>query len=77
MLLLEYTPRIEEIRSAYKVLIRKPQGKRSHGIPKQKLDDNMNMHIAEIGFEDVDWIQMTQNVVFWWVLVKGVNFWVS
>jgi hypothetical protein len=33
---------IREIRNAYKILIRKPEGKRPHGRPRHKWEDNVS-----------------------------------
>jgi len=34
-----------EIRDAYKILVRKPEGKRSFGRPKHRWEDNIKMEL--------------------------------
>jgi hypothetical protein len=34
-----------EIRNAYKVLIGKPEGKRLHGRPRRRLENNIRMNL--------------------------------
>jgi hypothetical protein len=42
-------------------LIGKPKGKRPLGRPRHKWEDNIRMGLREIGWEDVDWIQLAQD----------------
>ena len=44
-----YVTRMEEGRSAFKILIDKPIGKRPLGSPKHRLEDNIQMGLKEIG----------------------------
>jgi hypothetical protein len=37
------------MRNAYKILARKPQGKRSVGKPKRRWEDDIRMDLNEIG----------------------------
>jgi hypothetical protein len=41
--------RMEEMRSAYKILVGKPEGKRPRGIPRYRWDDNTRMGLRETG----------------------------
>jgi hypothetical protein len=54
------------------VLARKPEGKRPLGRPKHRWDDNISMKIKEMGFEDVDWIHLSQDRVQWLARVHTV-----
>jgi len=38
-----------DMRNAYKILARKPQGKRSVGKPKRRWEDDIRMDLNEIG----------------------------
>jgi hypothetical protein len=38
-----------EIRKAYKILVRKPEGKRPLGSSRYRWDDNIRMELKEIG----------------------------
>jgi hypothetical protein len=40
--------------NAYKILVRKPKGKRPHRRLKCEQKDNMRMNLRETGLEDVD-----------------------
>jgi hypothetical protein len=48
------------MRNAYKIVVRKPQGKKPLGRPRHGWDDNIKMNIKEIGYEGVDWIKLAQ-----------------
>jgi hypothetical protein len=43
-----------EMRNVYKILVRKPGGKRSHGRRRFTLEDNIIMDLREMGQEGVD-----------------------
>ena len=44
-----------ERRVAYRVLVGKPEGKRSLGRPRCRLEDNIQMDLQEVGWS-MDWI---------------------
>jgi hypothetical protein len=46
--------RMGENRIAYKLLVGKPEGKRPLGRPKRTWENNIKMHLKEMGFESVD-----------------------
>jgi hypothetical protein len=52
----EYVARMGEKRSSYRLLVGKPEGKRSLGRPRRKLVDNIRMDLGDVGWGDVDWI---------------------
>jgi hypothetical protein len=45
-----------EVRGAYNILVGRPEGRRPLGRPRLRREDNIEMDLREIGFEDVDWI---------------------
>jgi hypothetical protein len=45
-------------RNVYKVLMGKPEGKRSLGRPRHRWEDGIRMNLREIGWGSVDWIQL-------------------
>jgi hypothetical protein len=45
-----------EKRNAYKLLVRKPEGKRQLGRPRRRWMHSIKMDLGEIGFGGVDWI---------------------
>jgi hypothetical protein len=52
---------MEKRRGVYRVLVGKPEGKRSLRKHKHRLQDNIKMDIQEVGWGDMDWIDMAQN----------------
>jgi hypothetical protein len=61
----------------YRLLVRKPEGKRPLGRPRWRWVDNIKMDLAEIGLGGVNWIGLAQDRDKWTVLVKAVmNLWV-
>jgi hypothetical protein len=56
-------------RGAYKVLVRKPEGKRLLGRHRYKWGDNIKMDTQEVGW---DWIDLVQDRDRWRALVNVV-----
>jgi hypothetical protein len=50
-----------EMRTAYKILVRKPEGKRPLGITRCICEDNIRMDLRVIGVDGVDWIQLAED----------------
>jgi hypothetical protein len=61
-----------EERKVYKVLVGKPEGKRPLERPRRRWEDGIRMDLREIGFGDVDWIQLAQDRDRWRVVVSAV-----
>jgi hypothetical protein len=62
-----------ERRGLYRVLVRKPEGKR----PRRRWEDNIKMGFQEVGCGSVDWMELAQDSGRWRALVNAVmNFWV-
>jgi hypothetical protein len=51
-----------EVRGAYNIFVGRPEGRRPLGRPRRRWEDNIKMDLREIGFGDVDWIHMAQNM---------------
>jgi len=64
--------RTGERRNIYRVLVRKPQGKRPLGIPRRRWEDNNKMDLQELGCGGMDWIELAQHRDSWWALVNAV-----
>jgi hypothetical protein len=47
---------MEEKRNVYRLLVGKPEGKRTLGRPSRRWKDNIKMDLLEIGVNVVDWI---------------------
>jgi len=56
----------------YRVLVRKPGGKRSLGRLRCRWDDNIKMDLQEVGCGSVDWIELAQDRDRWRTLVNAV-----
>jgi hypothetical protein len=50
-----------EMRSVYKVLVRKPEGKGPFGRPRHIQEDKIRIGLNEIGWECVNWIYLAQD----------------
>jgi hypothetical protein len=61
-----------EKRNAYRILVGKPEGKRPLGRPRRRWVDNIKMYLREIGWDGMDWIDLTQNRDPWRALVNTV-----
>jgi hypothetical protein len=64
--------RMGEKRNAYRLLVRKPEGKRPIGRPRRWWVDNIKMNLLEIGWGGVDWIALAQDRDKWRALVNAV-----
>jgi hypothetical protein len=47
--------------NASRILVGKPEGNRLLGRPKPRWVDNIKIDLREIGWGDVDWIDLAQN----------------
>ncbi|KAJ4432203.1 hypothetical protein ANN_20819 [Periplaneta americana] len=53
-----HVARMDESRNAYRVLVGRPEGKRSLGRPRRRWEDNIKMDLREVGYDDRDWIDL-------------------
>ena len=61
---------MEEGRTAFKILIGKPTGKRPLWRPRHRWEDNIRMDLEEIGINAGNWIDSTQDKNYWIALVN-------
>jgi hypothetical protein len=61
-----------EKRSAYRLLVGKPEGRRPLGRPRRRWVDNIKIDLREIGRDDVNWIDLDQDRDQWRDLVNTV-----
>ena len=62
-------------KSVYRVLLEKPEGKRSLGRPSCRWEDNIKMDLQEVGWGGRDWIELAQDRNSWRTFVNAVmNF---
>jgi hypothetical protein len=60
-----------EKRSAYRILVGRPEGRRPLGRPRRRWEDNIKMDLQELGWE-MDWIELAQDRDRWRALVNAV-----
>jgi hypothetical protein len=44
----------------YRVLVEKPDGKRTLGRPRGRWEDNIKMNLQDVGCGDTNWIELGQ-----------------
>ena len=75
-----HVARMGEKRGVYRVLVRKPEGKRPLGRPRRRWEDNVNnvkKSLWEVGCGGMDSIELAQDRGRWRALVNAVmNLWV-
>jgi hypothetical protein len=59
-------------RNVYRILVGKPEGKRTLGRPRRRKVDDIKMDLREIGWDGMDWIELAQNRDQWRALVNTV-----
>jgi hypothetical protein len=50
-----------EKRTAYNILVGKAERKRPQGRPRYRLVDNIKMDLREVGWDNMDWVDLTQD----------------
>jgi hypothetical protein len=63
----EHVVRIREKKNSCRVVVGTPTGG-----PRHRWEDNIKMHLEEVRWEGVDWIDMAQDKEQWLVLVNTV-----
>jgi hypothetical protein len=61
-----------EGRGMYRVLVRKPKGKRRLGSLRSRWDGSIEVDIQKVGCGGIDWIQLAQDRDGWRTLVNAV-----
>jgi hypothetical protein len=70
-----HVARMGEKRNAYRILVRKPEGKRPLERPRRRWMDNVKIDLTEIGWDGLDCIDLAQDRDQWRALVnKVMNF---
>jgi hypothetical protein len=58
-----HVARMVERRDIFRVLVRRPKGKRPLGSPRRRWEDNIKMDLREIGIDGANWIRLAQDRV--------------
>jgi hypothetical protein len=61
-----------EGRGEYRILVGRTEGRRPLARPKRRWEDNNKMYLQEVGWGNMDWIDMAQDRDRWWALVNAV-----
>ena len=56
-----HVARMWERKGVYMFLVGKLEGKGPLGRPRRRWEDNIKMHLQEVVFEGVDWIELAQD----------------
>jgi hypothetical protein len=59
-----------ERRDAYRVLVRKFEGRRPLERPTRRWEDNIKMDLKEVVWEEMDWTDLAEGRDEWWTLVN-------
>jgi hypothetical protein len=57
-------------RGVHRVLMGKPEGKRSLGRSRHRWEDDIKVDHQEVGWGSMDWIVLAQDRDRWWELVN-------
>jgi hypothetical protein len=57
-------------RNAYTILVKKPEVKRPLRRPRRRWVDNIKMDLRDIGWDDMDWIDLAQDRDQWRAFVN-------
>ena len=69
--------RMEEGRSAFKILRDKPTGKRRLGWHRHTWEESIRMDLKDIGINTRNWVDSTQDRDYWRALVSAaLNLWI-
>jgi transposase len=63
---------MREKRSAYRILVEKPEGERPLGRPRRRGVDNVKMDLRQIGSGGMDWIDLARDRDQWRAVVNTV-----
>jgi hypothetical protein len=67
-----HVARMGETRNAYRILVGKPERKRSLGRPRRRWVDNIKIDLREIEWDGMDWVDLAKVRDQWRALVNTV-----
>jgi hypothetical protein len=59
-----------EGRGVYRIFVVRPEGNKSLGRPRRRLEDNIKLDLREIEIDEANWIQLVQDRVQWRAFVN-------
>jgi len=68
-----HVPHMDEERGVYRVLVGKPEGRRTLGRRRRRWVDNIRLDLQEVGCGYMDWIGLAQDRDRWRTLVSAVK----
>ena len=68
----EHVARMEQTRNAYRVLVGKPEGKRSLGRPRRRSEYGIKMDLREVVCDPGEWIDLSEDRDHWRAYVRAV-----
>jgi hypothetical protein len=60
------------MRTAYKILVRKPEWKRPSGRSRRRWEENIEIDLGQLVWEYMVWVHLPQDMNQWWVIVCSV-----
>ena len=66
-----HVARMEEERSAFKILTGNPTGKRPLGRPRRRWEDSIGIDLEEISMNAGNWVDSAQDMNYWRALVNA------
>jgi hypothetical protein len=72
MRLAGHVAHMEKKRNSCRSLVGETEGKRPLGSPRRRWEDNIKMDLREIGWGDVDWVDLAQDMDHWRALVNTI-----
>jgi hypothetical protein len=67
-----HVARMGENGKAYRLLVKRPEGKRPLGRPRRRWVANIRIDLGEVGWGDVDWIGQAKDRNRWRAVVSSV-----
>jgi hypothetical protein len=67
-----HVARMGEGRDVYRVLVGRPESKRSLGRPRRRWENNIKLDLRKIGIDGSNWIRLAQDRVCWRAFVNTV-----
>ena len=68
-----HVARMGEDRGVHRVLVGKPEGKRTLGIPRPRWEDTIKLNLQKVGGGRGDWMELSQDRDRWRALVGTVR----